>query len=95
MSTLDHFTEVATRYRIIDNATAAYFRDFMSGVQPDHRHVLIHDPTWIVGFVSGLMYARYRETNMPPERGDARVLHKIVLQALVAMQDVPYTGNSN
>lgn len=91
---LRRFVEVAEKYWLLDNETLAHFKNMVINTPLEAREILF-DPAWLVGFVSGLIYAKRRAQNVPVERGEMDVLAQIVQRTLKELEHMPYVGNKN
>lgn len=95
MDAFERLVETARKYDLADNDTLAYFVRYVANVPYEHRDTLINDPVWVVGFVSGLVYARYRRSSQPATKADVSALRSILENTLKNLSGVPYTGAVN
>lgn len=91
---LQRFVEVARKYWLLDSETLEHFKTMVINTPPEAREIL-YDPAWIVGFVSGLTYAKRRAQGVPVDRGEMEVMSSIVQRTLKELENMPYVGNRN
>lgn len=94
-SSIERFIRVAKAYNLADDITLRYFIKLIANLQPEHRAMLTDDPVWAVGFVSGIVYAKYRAEGVDTGRVDIDTLHRIITETLGRLANVPYTGAKN
>jgi hypothetical protein len=90
---IEAFLRVGARYKLSDQIARDYFVKLVSDVPVEMRARFLR-PEWIIGFVSGLLYAHTR-SGEKSEYEDARVLYSIVDTAFKQMCQVPYVGDKN
>lgn len=96
-TTLERFIRVSSAYGLSDEIARTFFLVTVAQASPDMREILEH-PAWALGFISGMLYAKRRADGLSTpaiSRADVDVLHKIVVEAIKSMSQVPYVGERN